>query len=62
MKIEQIIRLLAGILILIGIILGFYMNQYWYLLVIFVALNFIQSAITGFCGMEKILIKLGFQK
>jgi len=62
MKTEPIIRLLAGILVLISIGLGFYVNQYWYLLAVFVAFNLAQSAITGVCVMEKILLKLGFQK
>lgn len=62
MKIDKIIRLIIGILILVGLGLGYYVNQYWYFLIIFVCLNLIQSVFTGFCGAEKVLLKLGFKK
>ncbi len=59
MKIESIIRILAGSLVLLSVVLSRYVNPLWLLLAAFVGLNLIQSAFTGFCPAEIILRKLG---
>lgn len=59
MKIDKAIRVLAGSLILVSLALSYLISQYWLLLTAFVGVNLIQSAFTGFCPAEKILIKLG---
>jgi hypothetical protein len=55
MSLEHTIRLIAGIFILISLVLGFWVNQYWYLFTVFVGLNLIQSSFTKWCLMEDIL-------
>jgi hypothetical protein len=59
MKIQSIIYLVAGTLILTGLALGYWVNQRWLFLTAFVGLNLFQSAFTGFCPLERILTKLG---
>jgi len=58
MKIQSIIYVVAGTLVLTGVALGYWVDQRWLLLAAFVGLNLFQSAFTGFCPLERILIKL----
>ena len=59
MKIESLIRILAGTLVLTSLALGHWVDTRWLFLAVFVGLNLIQSAFTGFCPAELILKKLG---
>ncbi|MBN8249474.1 MAG: DUF2892 domain-containing protein [Verrucomicrobia bacterium] len=59
MTLENAIRILAGTLVLLSVALAHYVNPAWLLLAVFVGLNLIQSALTGFCPAEIVLKKLG---
>ena len=59
MTIQRIIYLVAGTLVLTGLALGHFVNEWWLLLSAFVGFNMFQTAFTGFCPLERILIKLG---
>jgi hypothetical protein len=59
MKMENIIRVLAGTMVLLSLALAHWVSPYWLFLALFVALNLIQSAFTGFCPAEMVLRKLG---
>ena len=59
MKMEQWIRAIAGIFVLISLGLGYLYSPYWHLFTAFVGLNLLQSAFTKWCLMEDILAKLG---
>ncbi|UCG86379.1 MAG: DUF2892 domain-containing protein [Gemmatimonadota bacterium] len=59
MKMHYMIRGIAGSFVLISLALGYWVNPYWYLFTAFVGLNLLQSSITKWCLMEKILAKLG---
>jgi len=59
MKLENAIRILAGTMILISLALAHWVSPNWLWLAVFVGVNLIQSAFTGFCPAEKILRKLG---
>lgn len=59
MHIQRIIYLVAGTLVLAGLGLGYFVNPWWFLLTAFVGLNLFQTAFTGFCPLEKILVKAG---
>lgn len=59
MKRQSIIYLVAGTLVLTGLALGWWVNPAWFLLTAFVGVNLFQTAFTGFCPLEKILVKLG---
>ncbi len=60
MKIESLIRLLAGTVVLTGTTLGFFVNYWWLLLPAFAGANLIQSVFTGFCPPTILLTKLGW--
>ena len=59
MKIQRIIYLVAGSLVLTGLALAYLVDQRWLFLAAFVVLNLFQTAFTGFCPLERILLKLG---
>ena len=52
MKTESYIRILAGTLVLVSVALAHFVSPWWLLLAVFVGLNLIQSAFTGFCPAE----------
>jgi hypothetical protein len=58
MSIEKKIRILAGTMVLAAFILGRVVNPAWLWLSVFVGVNLIQSAFTGFCPAEMILKKV----
>ena len=59
MTMHNAIRVLAGTLVLVSLVLGLWVNKWWFCLTAFVGVNLIQSAFTHFCPAEMILAKLG---
>ncbi len=59
MKTDSFIRVMAGCVILVSVVLAHFVNAWWLLLTCFVALNLIQSAFTGFCPPAMLARKLG---
>ena len=59
MKMEQYIRAIAGVVIMVTVSLGWFHSRYWLLMTAFVGANLFQSAFTRWCLMEKILARLG---
>lgn len=51
---NNFVRRLAGTVVLTGFLLGWFVNDYFYLIDAFAGLNLIQSSFTGFCPPEKI--------
>jgi hypothetical protein len=49
---EKLVRVLAGVVSLTGLGLGYFVSDWWYLLTVFAGLNVLQSAFTGFCPPE----------
>jgi len=62
MSLENIIRVLAGALILISVLLTYYVSPCWMILTIFVGLNLLQSAFTKFCPAETIIKNMFFHR
>ena len=62
MKLENAIRVLAGSMVLTSLALAHWVSAYWLWLTVFVGVNLIQSAFTGFCPAEIVLKKLGVGK
>ena len=60
MKIDSLIRLMAGTMVLIGTALGCFVSLWWLLLPTFAGVNLIQSVFTGFCPPSILLGKLGW--
>jgi len=64
MNTSQMIRIFAGAFIMISLALGapgspLFVSQNWLWFTLFVGANLFQSAFTGFCPLEKILVRLG---
>ncbi len=59
---ERIVRTVAGTFVLISITLAYYFSLSWLWFTAFVGVNLIQSSLTGFCPLEKILDKLNIAK
>ncbi|MCA1734436.1 MAG: DUF2892 domain-containing protein [Acidobacteria bacterium] len=59
MNVERSLRLIAGIVVLATLLLGWFVHPGWFFFTGFVALNLIQSAFTNWCPMMTILKKLG---
>lgn len=56
---ERLIRLVAGILILLSLTLAYFFSPYWLILTALVGFNLVIFALTGFCIMANLLVKLG---
>jgi hypothetical protein len=61
MSINEGLRLVAGVFVILAVVLGRQVSPYFYLFVVFVGLNQIQSAFTGWCPMMWFLAKLGLR-
>ena len=61
MKMNDWIRAIAGLFIIISLVLAHYVSPNWLYFTAFVGLNLFQSAFTKWCLMEKILAKLGIK-
>jgi hypothetical protein len=55
---ELIIRAVAGTFVLTSITLAYFVNINWLGLSAFVGLNLLQSSVTKFCPLEKVLEKV----
>jgi len=58
---ERVIWLIAGCMILLSLALAFFFSKYWLLLTAFIGINLIVFAVTGFCTMANLLVKLGIK-
>jgi hypothetical protein len=61
MNINQGLRLVAGIMILVSLALTYFVHANWVYFTMFIAANLIQSAFTNWCPMMTIMRKLGVQ-
>ncbi len=57
----QLTRVIAGTFILLSLLLAVYVDQNWLWFTAFVGANLLQSGITRWCLMERILRKLGLR-
>ena len=63
----RIVRIVAGSFILISLLLGapaspFFVSQWWLAFTAFVGANLLQSGLSCWCLMERILRKLGVRE
>ena len=52
---DRIIRRFAGVFVLASLALGWFVNPLWFVFTAFVGLNLVQSSVTGFCPLERML-------
>jgi hypothetical protein len=60
----KLVRIIAGLLILLSLALGvsespMFVSKYWLYFTAFIGVNLFQSGITNWCLMENIMRKLG---
>lgn len=55
MNIERTVLAFAGSMIVLSVMLAQFVSPWWLLLTLFVGLNLLQSAFTGFCPLAKVL-------
>jgi DUF2892 family protein len=57
--VERGLRLVAGLFVFLSVLLGVYVNPWFFAFTAFVGLNLFQSAFTNWCPMMTILRKVG---
>jgi len=62
MHIERLLRLIAGLFILLSLALSHYHSPNWLWFTAFVGINLFQSGFSNWCGMMFFLQKLGFKR
>ena len=61
MNIDRWVFRIAGVLVLAGAVLTFWVSIYWLWLIAFVGANMLQASFTGFCPLAKILARFGIR-
>ena len=61
MTIDNAVLSFAGVVVLTGLALGWFVSPWWLLLTAFAGLNMLQAGITGFCPAAMIFKKLGLR-
>ncbi|ALS34360.1 hypothetical protein PTRA_a3376 [Pseudoalteromonas translucida KMM 520] len=62
MKLNNALRLIAGIMIITSVLLQSFHDPRWIWFTVFIALNLMQSAFTCWCPMITLLRKLGVKE
>lgn len=56
---DNVIRRFAGAFILLSVVLAVWVSPWWLFFTAFVGLNLIQSSLTNWCLLERVLGRLG---
>ena len=56
---DRLIRRFAGTFVLLSVALGYWVHPAWLLFTAFVGVNLLQSSLTSFCPLERVLGRLG---
>lgn len=59
MTIDNAVMSFAGVMVLLGVALGWWVSPYWLLVPAVVRLNLLQAGFTGFCPAARIFKMLG---
>ena len=59
MRLDPTLRVIAGVVVLASLALGYLVSPYWHLLTAFAGLNLLQSGFTGWCPIIPLLLRLG---
>ena len=62
MNVNEALRMIAGIVVLASVALGWFVHPNFYLFTAFVGLNLLQSAFSKWCPMMAILRKAGVRE
>jgi hypothetical protein len=61
MNIDRAVFAFAGIVVLAGLVLGYWVSPWWFLLVAFAGLNMLQASFTGFCPAALVFKMVGLK-
>jgi hypothetical protein len=61
MNLDRAVLAFAGSMILLSVILTYFVSPWWLLLTLFIGLNMLQSAFTGFCPAAMLFSRLGIR-
>jgi hypothetical protein len=61
MTVESGLRLMAGVMVLLSLVLAYFFSFNWLFLTAFVGLNLLQSAFTNWCPAVNILRAVGLK-
>jgi len=61
MTVERALRLMAGAMVLLSLVLAHYVSYYWLWLTAFVGLNLLQSGFTNWCPAMAIFRVMGLK-
>lgn len=59
MTIDRAVLAFAGVMVLLSVVLTVYVSPLWMWFTVFIGLNLLQSAFTGFCPAAKIFRWMG---
>ena len=59
MTVDRLVRLFAGLIIVLSVALSHFVHPYWLILTLFVGANLAQSGMTDICPLASLLKKLG---
>jgi len=59
MNIDRVVLAFAGSVVVLSLALAHFVSAWWLLLTLFVGLNLLQSAFTGFCPLAIVLRRFG---
>ena len=62
MTVNEALRAMAGLVILVSVALAYWVSPYWLALTAFVGLNLLQSAFSKWCPAMTIFRKLGLRE
>ncbi|WP_372766296.1 DUF2892 domain-containing protein [Pseudoalteromonas sp.] len=61
MKVNDALRLIAGVMLIVSLLLTLFAHPNWVFFTLFIAINLLQSAFTKWCPMMTILRKFGLE-
>jgi len=59
MTLDRAVFAFAGLMIMLSVALVYFVSMWWLLFTLFIGINMLQSAFTGFCPAAKMFHKLG---
>ncbi|MCT4369808.1 DUF2892 domain-containing protein [Yangia mangrovi] len=59
MTLDRAVMLFAGAMVLLSVALTVWVSPYWVWFTVFIGVNLMQSAVTGFCPAAIVFRKLG---
>jgi hypothetical protein len=59
MNLDRAVMAFAGLVVLAGLALGYFVNPWWLALSAVAGLNMVQASITGFCPAAIVFRKMG---